>query len=537
MENFLQRTGSLVLFFCLFLSQKAKPQGFYDNVFRYGQNSIYGSAKSMGMGGVQMGIGADGTAQFTNPAAPGMFRRSDIQFSLMPIINSTENTFNNGMVTASKSMAPIGSFSLSLASPKDDIIPGSFRGGVFSVSYNRLAIFDRKSNWEGNSNLYSDKGEKTDNSIIDYYLNNSNRNGYFFNDVISQDLDNQPIYSDGFKNDLVMAYNAFLLDRDSLSSGMVQFASIIPRGDVLKSGYWQQSLNQGVWNFGYAANFNDRLYLGASFSLHTSSMSAEVSYGEQLLNIDPDDPNLTISQKLVGTNFQIMRTLSQTQRAWSGNLGMIYKISDALRISTSIQLPSISTIRETFAPRVVSNFNSFDYPGVGIIGQSDVVWFENKFNYKMTLPLRYLLGFNYIAGKGGMIGLDLEYNDLSKSRLSEGDGNYNFKEENAIISRNFRPTLNVRLGGEYRFEDLRFRAGYAFLPSALSSEAIFTNNAHEDAHYLTGGLGGRYETWYWDAAIVYGFWKTNFSFNPAVMGNVSSRVNSSQLRLGVGFYF
>jgi hypothetical protein len=519
------------------LSEKMLAQGFFDNVHRFGQNSLFGSVKSMGMGGVQMGIGADGTAQYTNPATPGMFRRSDIQFSLMPIFNNTENTFNGGMVTANMNRAPIGSFSVSFANPKDDIVPGSFRGGVFTVSYNRLAIFDRKSNWEGDAPLYNSKGERTDNSIIDFYLNNSNKPGYYFNDIISADPNNQPIFGESFKNDLVFGYNAYLLDRDSLNNGLVQFNSILPRGDLIKSGYWRQKLNQGIWNFGYAANFNDNLYLGASFSVMTGSMDAEVQYGETIKSIDPNDPNLVESQKLVGVNFQIFRNLTQSYRAYSGNVGLVYKISDALRISSSVQLPSISNVSERFTPRVVSNFNGFNYPGVGPVGQSNVTWFENEFRYKLFMPARYRIGFNYVHGKSGMMGLDLEYTDLSKARLSEGDGNYNFKEENAIIQNNFRPTINIRLGGELRFEDLRVRAGFAYLPGALSSDAIYRNNANTDAYYLTGGLGGRYEVWYWDAALVYGFWKSRYNFNPSVMEDVNSNITTTQFRIGVGFYF
>jgi hypothetical protein len=523
--------SALGIFSMACLQHNSFSQGYFDNVLRFGQPGLYGSVKAMGMGGVQNGVGADGSAQFSNPAAPGMFRRSDIQFSLMPVLNGTENTFNGSLVRAEMNRAPIGSFSLSLANPKDDIVPGSFRGGVFTLSYNRLAVFDRKSNWEGDSPLYI-KGQRTDNSIIDYYLNNSNKPGYYFDDIISADPNNQPIFSESFKNDLVMAYDAFLIDRDSLN-----FNSILPRGDLSKTGYWKQKLDQGAWNLGYAANFNDNLYLGASVGLQTGSMEAEVQYGEAIQNIDPADPNLINSRKLIGVNFQIYRTLNQSFRALSGNVGMVYKISDGFRISYAMQLPSISWITEKFAPRVVSDFIGFNYPGVGPLGKSDVNWFENEYSYKMRLPARHRLGFTYIESKKGMAGLELEYADMSAARLSEGDGNYNFREENAIVSNQYRPTLSVKAGGEICFENLRFRAGYAFLPGALASGAVFSDNVHGDAHYFTGGLGGRYDVWYWDAALVYGVWKTRYNFLPAVMDDVVIQASSTQLRMGVGFYF
>lgn len=531
----LKSFGSVLFVFFLFC-EAGRAQGYFENVPRFGQHSLFGSVKAMGMGGVQSGIGADGSAQFVNPAAPGMFRRSDIQFSLMPVLNNTQNDFSGSEVRAGMNRMPIGSFSISLANPKDEIIPGSFRGGVFTLSYNRLALFDRKSNWEGDSPLYV-KGVRTDNSIIDYYLNNANKPGYFFNDIISPPNQDQPVFQESFKNDLVMAYDAFLLDRDSLNNGTVQFNSILPRGDLSKSGYWQQKLTQGAWNLGYAANFNDNLYVGASFSYQTGSMEAEVQYGETIQNIDPADPNLVASRRLVGVNYQIYRNLNQSFRSVSGNIGIIYKASDAFRISGSVQLPTLSWLNEKFSPRVVSDFKGFNYPGFGSLGRSDVVWFENEYNFKMQLPARFSFGLTYIEGKMGMVGLELEYTDLSRARLSEGDGNYNFREENSIVPKNYRPILSVKAGGELRFEDFRFRAGYAYLPGALASGAVFRNNVHGDAHYFTGGIGGRYEVWYWDAALVYGMWKTSYNFLPAVMSDVNSTVTTTQLRMGVGFYF
>ena len=124
----------ICLFFCALKQGKVKAQGFYDGPFRFGQNSIYGTVKRMGMGGVQMATGADATAQATNPASPALMRRSEIQLSLMPVVNRAENTYLGGMVEASKSRAPIGSFSLALSSPKDEIEPGAFRGGTFTMS-------------------------------------------------------------------------------------------------------------------------------------------------------------------------------------------------------------------------------------------------------------------------------------------------------------------------------------------------------------------------------------------------------------------
>jgi hypothetical protein len=523
-----------LIFLCLSIGS-AFAQGYYDNALRFGQNSIFGSAKSMGMGGVQMAMGADATAQGTNPAAPGLMRKSEIQFSLMPILNTSQNSFEGSDVEASKSRAPIGSFSLALCSPKDDIEPGSFRGGTFTISYNRMAVFDRKSNWEGTTPVFSGTGGIVDNSIIDYYLSQVNTPGLFPSDVIGNP--NSPA-------ELNLFYDSFVLDEDSAKN----FTSFIPKGDVTKRGAWNQTLSQGSWNFGYSANFNDKIYIGASFGYVTSSFNLDLNYEETLINVlaDPNSSNNAYFQQFRGFNFNVQKSIKQTMSGINGNVGILGKINDNFRLAASIQLPTLLNGNEVFDAKMNANYNNIDYWYNDLLPEADRITlgaessslkFPDDFNWKLRIPAKYRFGATYVAGKAGMFGIDLEYTDLSQTKLTEGDGNYNFGPENNVIKNQYKSTLNIKAGGELRFEDLRFRAGYAYMPGALKSGSEFKNNAHSDAHYITGGMGGRYETWYWDAALVYGFWSTRYNYLPAIMPDVVSEVSSTQLRLGIGFYY
>lgn len=525
------------LFILCLIANSTYGQGYYDTALRFGQNSIFGSVKSMGMGGVQMATGADGSAQTANPAAPGLMRKSEIQFGLMPVFNRSVNTYEGAEVEANKNRAPIGNFSLSLCNPKDDIQPGSFRGGTFTISYNRMAVFDRNSNWEGISKLTPGQGNTVKNSIIDYYLDQLK--GYSPNDVlINRDVQPNTIPAN-YNADINLFYDTFVLDVDASKN---EFTSYIPRGDMKKMGTWNQTLSQGIWNAGYSANFNDKIYIGASLGYFTSNFKSDVTYGETLINIDPGDPNFVNSQAFRGFNFNITKTINQQARGITGNIGILGRISDNFRIGGSVQLPTSVSISETFDSKMEANYNQIAYwyntPDKQItLGAESAFTQTNDYNSKLRIPAKYRLGATYIAGKSGMFGIDLEYTDLSKTKLTEGDGGYNFKDENAIIQNAYKPTLNIKVGGELRFEDFRFRLGYAFMPTALRENSSFKNNANGDAHYFTGGIGGRYESWFWDAALVYGFWKTKYNYLPAISSDVSSKVTTTQFRLGVGFYF
>jgi len=282
---------------------RTSAQGFYDTAPRFGQNSIFGSTKSMGMGGIQMGVGGEGAALAVNPAAPGLLRKSEIQFSLVPYLNSTSNTFRDGTVSADKSGMPVGSFSLSLTSLKTEDEENPIRAGVFTVSYNRISVFHRKTVWEGETPLYQNNASQpSTNSIIDLYLAGANKPGTFPSQTILKDGNSDPIvFSDNFKNDLVMGYNAYLLDTSGGS-----FVSAFPRSDLLKAGYYDQTLNHGMWNFGYSVNIKEKTFLGVSIGYVRGNYSSEVQYGETIKNVyvNPGNSDFTYLQGFKGVNFQ-----------------------------------------------------------------------------------------------------------------------------------------------------------------------------------------------------------------------------------------
>lgn len=507
-------------------------QGYYDSALRYGQTSIFGSNRSMGMAGVQMATGADGAGGAANPASPAMMRRSDIQLSLMPSFNSSNSSFLGNEIGFTKSRTPIGSFSMALNSLKDDVEEGDFRGGTFFLSYNRTAFSDYKSSWEGTHLLSPRPGDTLNsaqsgyNSLVSYYLDNVNKPGTMPADILTSSN----------TSDLALAYDVYLLD--SINK---QFISVIPFGNVRQKGSWEQKQSHGLWNIGYSINWKDKIYIGASLGIFRGETQAKVTYAEtqESVVVNPSNPNYSYLQQFKGFNFEIQKNLTQTARGYNGNLGILAKVSDAFRLGASVQVPSIITITETFDNSITANYNGIPYwfnPDTNLTSFSSANP-TNDFNYNLTIPAKYRLGTSYIFGKAGMVGIDLEYTDLRRTKLKSGDGGYNFLEENKIIRNNYKPTVNVKIGGEIRLEDLRVRLGYAYYPTALKSESAYSNNIPTDTHYLTGGLGGRYETWYWDMALVLGFWKTQYTYVPEVMPGVSSKISSTQLRLGVGFFF
>jgi hypothetical protein len=77
-------TGAMVAL-ALTCGDRALAQGLEDvpnDAMRYGRMDFLGSARSTGLGGATTALGADLGALWSNPAGLGMYRSSDLSFSL-----------------------------------------------------------------------------------------------------------------------------------------------------------------------------------------------------------------------------------------------------------------------------------------------------------------------------------------------------------------------------------------------------------------------------------------------------------------------
>ncbi len=517
-------SGLVAGFSFFYLSGTVAAQGFFETAVRQSEQNLYGSPKAIGMGGCFMGTGADPSALAYNPAATGLARKSSVQFSLMPFLHNSQSVFRGSEVNSDLAGMPFGSFGLSLANRKDD--GSGYLGGVFSVSYNRTQHSSRNVNWEGYTPLFQN-GVSTKNSLVDYWMDNLNRPGSFPDDLL---FNPQPIFSDNFLNDAVMAYDAYLLDDTPVSDNL--FVRKFPQADLEKSGSFSQTMTTGNWNFGYSADFNDRFFLGLSVLYHTSAYTADVSYTERIRNAYPGSSDA--AQKYRGAEFTFEKSLEQSSRGIGANLGILYKFSDQLRLSAAIQLPTLTWMTEIYKPSISWNLKAADFPG-GSNNIGEDAPFENEFRYKLRLPARYRAGITWIAGKSGMVEAGMEFTNPGASTLYDGDG-YNFTRDNPLISQNFGTQVNFRTGGEYRIGDYRLRGGLAYFSSALKSGAPLDLNIPGNQLSLTAGFGARFDLWYWDAAILSSYYSLKNNYLSGYDQDVQTSINNLQLHVGAGFF-
>jgi len=210
---------------------------------------------------------------------------------------------------------------------------------------------------------------------------------------------------------------------------------------INSDGQYFENYTDGQTNkytFTFASQYNDNLYIGASINTYDVE-----HYQNVLIEEYNNDGN--------GNTFDI----SQTQElltygdGYSFNVGFISKPNDNVRFGLAYQSPVWYTFAEEFVEFDVDMFenNTFvenDFSGI------------NGFDYKLKTPSKLTGSFAYIFEKQGLISVDYIHKNYSNIKLS----NANFTDENIAFKNDLESTGQLRIGTEWRFDNLSLRGGY-----------------------------------------------------------------------------
>ena len=114
--------------------------------------------------------------------------------------------------------------------------------------------------------------------------------------------------------------------------------------------------------------------------------------------------------------------------------------------------------------------------------------------YRLRTPSRLSVGTALFIGNNGFLSGDLEFVDYSNAQINSND--FSESADNNVIDNIYTSVMNVRVGGEYRIDNFRLRAGYALFPSPYKGSDL------EDRTNLTFGFGYRTRDYFLDFAVV-----------------------------------
>lgn len=466
-------------------------QGFVENGLLFSRTLPGGSARIQAMGGSQIALGGDYSSALSNPAGLGMFNRSEFTFT--PALNFHDIDAGHLGTNTSSSSQRFTIPGVSYVAHK----PGAnnrFPGSSLGISVTRINSFNNEYNYRGTDNL---------SSITDWFIERSTG---FAPEQLPAPHNNIPLLNfDEITGQAYLTFltNTFADDPNNTSPAMpddyINYYSELENlpGETRtldRTGKVKTRGAQYQWSIAYGGNYQDKLFYGANFSIHTLRYDFERLYREANFSFS-EDPGYNPLDYL-----ELTERISIEGTGASFTLGLIYRPTDNLQVGLSWATPTWYQLSDVYTSSVTARWNDTR----GTISERSAQPLVSE--YAFRTPARFSAGAAYFIGSHGFITADLEWLNFSRARYRSQVTGIDFSPENEGIRNNFKNVMNYRLGAELRKNMFRFRAGLNYqanpLVSTLANYRIITYSA---------GAGIRLKTFYTDLTLLRGNDNTQYS--------------------------
>lgn len=469
---------------------------------------LFGTARSMGMGGAFTSLGADLTSMALNPAGLGMYRGSE--FSITPLVTVAHastagtNTWQNNNKTRF-AFANVG-LALNLYESGSRKLTSLTLG----LGLNRVADFNNRYSFSSESLFDPASGAymPTIGDIFSQQLNSWGVRPNSSNQLLMPDLHPSvwpaALGYDGYMVD-------FFSDGGANPWGVARIggnASVLHSMDVVNSG----SINE--FDISLGGNINNILYFGATIGIQSvykrTAMTYQEEYGYFNTNGVAQSLNRTdgtwtnLAQQLEMMNLYQRMTVDGS--GVNFKLGVVVRPVGGLRVGVAFHTPTYYSLDYSYRAGITTNTvmtedivnNNTPIRGVQNGNDSPTASNEGPDSWNYTSPARLMLGASYTFGNFAIVSVDYErdwyngirvkgvprYNGLS-SEDYKSEIKHNFQATNALragVEVKPLPFLAVRLGGGYTGSMLKERMQYA---DQVNGGMPVTWKSH----YVSAGLG------------------------------------------------
>jgi hypothetical protein len=195
----------------------------------------------------------------------------------------------------------------------------------------------------------------------------------------------------------------------------------------------------------------------------------------------------------------LQESLSLSGSGINATFGAIYRPMDQFQFGISIVTPTKYQITDSYQATMNTTWNNFTYePGTVLTNQSFGT--DNlTSNYNISTPWKFSGGATFFIQKKGLISADVEFVNYSGNKFSPNTTNDNYDADNDNIKTLYKSTVNFRIGGEYRLNKYRFRAGYNLMGDPYQQQQNGINNSISS---YSAGVGYRTTNFYIDFATI-----------------------------------
>ena len=437
-----------------------------------------GTARNQAIGGAGASLGGEFSSLFINPAGLGFYKSGDFVLTPGLALKTDKSTYLNTNEKATDNNFNLGASGIVFSSATRGKNIKSF---PVAIGITRSADF--------NNHLYY-KGVNNNSSYSEKYLE----------ELINNNVTDPNAAATAYPYGSSLAFNTYLIDTlQDANGGVAGYRSLADPHFGLTQ---ENTINTsgGITDFavGTAVNLRDKWYFGGTITLPFLNYNRNTTYkesdasGNTNNNFNYFEANESLETKGVGIN---------------GKFGLIFKPVEYVRIGLAVHTPTFYQLTDNSTAQVITDLEG--YGGAGIKQQSstdltDGQPLESKYN--LSTPWRVMASGSYVfrevanvEQQRAFITADVEYVNYKDASFHATDNNQDTKDYYATLNKTiddlYKNAINVRLGGEVKFNTVMFRLGGAYYGNPYKNESA-------DLVKLSGGLGYRDKGIYIDLTYV-----------------------------------
>jgi hypothetical protein len=439
-----------------------------------------GTARNQAIGGAGASLGGEFSSLFINPAGLGFYKTGDFVLTPGYSLKTDKSTYLNTGEKATKNSLNLGASGIVFSTPA---YGKSARNYTIGIGINRTADFN-------NHIYYSGVNNKT--SFSEKYLE----------ELVNNNVTDPNSAAQDFQFGSSQAYNTYLIEPtyNSDSSSVTGYRSLANPAFGLQQ---QNTINTtgGITDVALAGavNLQDKWFIGGTLTFPFLNYNRNATYVESDISGDQNN-NFNF--------FQVDESLQTKGVGINGKFGVIYKPVEDVRLGLAFHTPTFYQLTDNYNAKVTTDLEGYGGEGIKFQSSTDLTdgqLLQSKYN--ITTPWRAIFSGSYVfrevanvENQRGFITADIEYVDYKGAAFHSVDNNTDvssyYKSLNQTIDNLYKNAVNVRLGGELKFNTVMFRLGGAYYGNPYKNESA-------DLVKLSGGLGYRNKGFFVDLTYVY----------------------------------
>lgn len=456
-----------------------------DDVLRYSYYLNQGSARSMSIGGAMASLGGDITSIFINPAGLGTYRNREVVFS--PVYGQLKNKHNyrDSTTDSKKGHFGLGStgYMLGLPDSKDSKKSSCLAFGIQqTANFRNEQKYSAYNNYSSFSEQFAEELAKSNLSINQVLTSNS-----------SLPYTSAP------------ALYTYLIDTITIN-GVTQIKAapeyLLDSGkSIIQDMHKSTRGNMHEFAISYSSHHKEKWLYGFTLSMPFIQYHQKTTFSER-------DPSGDTSNRF--GSFTYIDDFSSFGSGIQGKIGVIYRPADHIRLGFAFHSPAMLVFTEN-RTATLSTVLENPVKSYQVSSQTFTNGQEGESRYSYRTPWRALLSASYvfreednIPRQKGFITADLEYVRHSSGRYSseneeptDAEKVY-FKQLTEVIKKNYKGSLQLKLGGELKFKVFMIRGGFAYAGNPYRDEALRARRMQ-----ISGGVGYRNHGFYIDLTYLY----------------------------------